>query len=159
MNPISLRVESTTDEYFLRQLYASTRSKEMVLTPWSEALKEAFLNQQFDLQRDHYRQHYPETEFMLILNEDKPIGRWYLHSNTDHLLLLDISLLPDYCNQGIGSYLLNTLLVKGTQQHKPVRLHVENHNRAKSLYLRLGFSMIEDKGIYLLMQWLPHTTN
>ena len=37
----------------------------------------------------------------------------------------------------------------------PVRIHVEKFNPALRLYRRLGFTEIEDKGIYLFMEWQP----
>jgi len=34
-----------------------------------------------------------------------------------------------------------------------VTIHVEAVNPAIRLYQRLGFKQIEDKGVYLLMEW------
>jgi hypothetical protein len=36
---------------------------------------------------------------------------------------------------------------------KPLRIHVEGFNPALRLYERLGFRQIEDKGVYLFMEW------
>ena len=36
---------------------------------------------------------------------------------------------------------------------KPLRIHVERFNPARRLYERLGFRQIEDRGVYLFMQW------
>ncbi|RYZ82691.1 MAG: GNAT family N-acetyltransferase, partial [Proteobacteria bacterium] len=35
----------------------------------------------------------------------------------------------------------------------PLSIHVERLNPALRLYQRLGFQMIEDKGVYLLREW------
>jgi hypothetical protein len=35
----------------------------------------------------------------------------------------------------------------------PLRIHVEKFNPALRWYERLGFRQIEDKGVYLFMEW------
>jgi len=42
---------------FLAQLYASTRADELAVTGWTEAVKAAFLEQQFRAQHAHYQQY------------------------------------------------------------------------------------------------------
>ena len=37
--------------------------------------------------------------------------------------------------------------------HLPVTIHVEKNNPAMSLYKKLGYKLIEDQGVYDLMQW------
>ncbi len=155
MQTIALRPETTKDEAFLRQLYASTRAEEMAPVPWPEAQKAAFLNMQFDLQHAHYRRHYPDAEFLLIQREETPVGRYYLHRGGAAFLLIDIALLPDFRGQGIGGGLLRKLLAEAGAAGKPVRLHVEPASRAERLYLRLGFSAVEDQGMHRLMEWTP----
>ena len=36
---------------------------------------------------------------------------------------------------------------------KPLRIHVERFNPALRLYERLGFRLVEDRGIYLFLEW------
>lgn len=155
MQTITLRPETAKDEAFLRQLYASSRAEEMAPLPWPEAQKSAFLNMQFDLQHAHYRRHYPDAEFLLILREENPVGRYYLHRGEAAFLLIDIALLPNFRGLGIGGGLLRKLLAEAGAAGKPVRLHVEPASRAERLYLRLGFSLVEDKGMHRLMEWTP----
>lgn len=156
MQTIALRPETAKDEAFLRQLYASTRAGEMAPVPWPEARKAAFLNMQFDLQHAHYRRHYPDAEFLVILREETPIGRYYLHRGESAFLVIDIALLPDFRGQGVGGGLLRKLLAEADAAGKPVRLHVEPASRAEQLYLRLGFAAVEDKGLHRLMEWRPN---
>ena len=68
---------------------------------------------------------------------------------------MDIALLPDYRNLGIGSALLQSILEQGSNLGLPVTIHVEQFNPALHLYKRLGFQPKEDKGVYLLMQRSP----
>jgi GNAT superfamily N-acetyltransferase len=65
----------------------------------------------------------------------------------------DIALLPEYCNRGIGTTLQRELQSEAAAAGTPLRIHVERFNRALRLYERLGFRQIEDKGVYLFMEW------
>jgi ribosomal protein S18 acetylase RimI-like enzyme len=156
MPTIELCEETAEDEAFLRQLYASVRAGEMALVPWPDDRKKVFLDMQFDLQRRHYRTHYPNAEFSVILVEGNLAGRWYLDRGNQGFLLIDIALMPDRQDQGVGTRLLKALLAEAEARAKPVRLHVESFNdRAMNLYRRLGFSPVEPCGIHWLMEWKP----
>jgi GNAT superfamily N-acetyltransferase len=150
---LALREEIPSDEVFLRQLYVSTRAEEMVHVPWSDEQKAAFLNMQFDLQRRHYRTYYPQGEFMLVLLDKEPIGRFYLDRSGEAFLLIDIALLPEYRGLGIGTRFLEDLLVEARRTSKTVRLHVETSSSALRWYQRHGFVPIEVQGIRWLMEW------
>jgi hypothetical protein len=54
---IALRLEEEVDREFMAHLYVSTRTEELAPVPWPEEAKQAFLQAQFELQRDHYRKH------------------------------------------------------------------------------------------------------
>ncbi|MDH3282289.1 MAG: GNAT family N-acetyltransferase, partial [Gammaproteobacteria bacterium] len=61
--------------------------------------------------------------------------------------------LPQYCGRGIGSGLLGNIMHEAASAGLPVTIHVEKFNPALRLYGRLGFNVIEDKGVYFLMQY------
>jgi len=136
-------------------LYASTRDEEMKLVPWPDFQKHAFLRMQFDLQSTHYHHHYPGASYQIILSEGRPIGRLYIHRADNQILLIDIALLPQHRRTGIGSHLLGELLAEARATQKIVAIHVERNNPALRLYTRLGFRIIEDKGVYYYMEWSP----
>lgn len=152
MQTISLRKETNEDKALLLTIYASTRAEEMALIPWSIKQKNAFLAMQFDLQHRHYHENYPDAEFAIILINNNPAGRWYLNRGPEIFHLIDISLLPHYRNQGVGSYLLKTLITEAREHQKIVRLHVETTNKAMRLYQRSGFIAIEEHGFRWLME-------
>ena len=89
---------------FLRALYASTRREEMVPTEWPQEQIEAFLLQQFEAQHAYYQEHYPSSDFDLILSSSKKklSGRLYLDERYDEFRIIDIALLPEARGQGIG---------------------------------------------------------
>lgn len=152
---IKLRPETSKDTTFLRRLYASTREIEMAIVPWDAAQKEQFLDMQFRAQREHYLRYYPNASYLVIEIDDRPAGRLYVDRWEGEIRLMDIALLPDFRGQGAGSRLLSDILDEGRRTSRVVTIHVEGNNPARRLYQRLGFEVVEDKGVYLLMRWTP----
>jgi ribosomal protein S18 acetylase RimI-like enzyme len=150
-----LRPETQDDLEFSYQLYASTREQEMALTTWNAAQKEVFLRMQFNAQREHYLRYYPTASFQIIEYQSRPIGRMYVDRWEKEIRLMDIALLPDFCGQGLGSRLIQTIMEEGQRTGKAVSVHVEQFNPARRLYQRMGFQLAEDKGVYHLMRWTP----
>ncbi len=154
--PIALRPETDDDLDLLRRVYAAAREREMaVLVSWSDAQKNEFLNQQFDAQRHHYRSHYPGASFDVIERDGTPIGRLYVARLEREIRLMDIALLPECRNHGIGGRLCKALLDEAREQGRVVSLHVEDDNPAKGLYERLGFREVAEVTFYRLMHWVP----
>lgn len=158
----TLRPLAPTDEAWLRELYASTRSAEMAAVPWPEAAKRSFLDQQFALQRAHFEQHYSEASFLAILAPEthSPIGRYYvLESGPEHLVV-DIALFPRWQNRGIGSTLIRQSQTRAADSGAAMGLHVLKHNpSALRLYQRLGFVVVSDEGMHWRMRWRPSTAS
>jgi GNAT superfamily N-acetyltransferase len=152
---VSFRLIRPDDEAFLYEVYASTRTEELAVVDWDEAHKAAFLHMQFAAQHQFYQEHYTKTDFLIILRYAVPVGRLYIARWQDEIRIMDIALLPPYRNAGIGTAILRDLLAEAAAAHKPVRIHVEKFNPALQLYERLGFTPIEDKGVYLFMEWAP----
>lgn len=152
---LDLRTVTADDTDFLYSVYASTRSDEMARVDWTAEQQEAFLRMQFRAQTQFYAENYPGAEFQVITLNDQPIGRLYIHQREDEIRIMDIALLPDHRNSGIGSGLLRDILQHGQDLNLPVTIHVEQFNPAMRLYQRLGFYPKEDKGVYMLMEWSP----
>ena len=152
---IGLRPAVAADEPFLYRVYASTRKEEIQLFDWNDDQKTAFLTMQFGAQRLSYRQSFPGWGYDIISIGDQPVGRFFVHRGADAIRVVDLGLLPQYRNQGIGSALLKALLEEATEAAKPIRLHVESFNRAVTLYERLGFTAVGINGIHVEMEWAP----
>jgi ribosomal protein S18 acetylase RimI-like enzyme len=156
-NDIALRPIGPGDEELLYLVYAGTRQEELAQTGWSEEQKASFLRMQFDAQGRYYREHYDGAEFSVILEGDRPVGRLYVARWPEEIRIVDIALLPEHRNAGIGSALLGDLISESVASGKPLSIHVERFNPALRLYERLGFEVVEDKGVYLLMRRPPET--
>ena len=130
LDNIALRPSLPEDNEFLYRVYASTRENE-------------------------YRAYFPQASYDVVQRGALPIGRLFVDRREDEIRIIDIALLPEHRNLGIGSRLLRRLLEEGDSTFRPVRIHVERDNPAMRLYERLGFQCILDRGVYLLMERSP----
>jgi len=153
---ITLRTVSAADDEFLLSVYHSTREEELAQATWEPGQKEFFVRWQFELQRREYDSRFPSAEYDVILIDDKPAGRIWIGTDDDEIRLLDIALLPEFQNQGVGTFLLSLLIEEATRANKRLRHMVFVHNNeAHRFYERLGFLVIEDLGAYKHMEFRP----
>ena len=150
---ISLRPITPEDVSFLAALYASTRTEELAITGWSDGEKAVFCRRQFDAQSAHYQENYSGASLQVIERDGVPLGRLYVARWEREIRIMDIALLPEHRGTGIGAQLLRELQDEARSAGKTLTIHVERFNPALRLYERLGFQMVEDKGVYLLMSW------
>lgn len=150
---IALRPELSGDAEFLFLIYAGTREEELASVPWSGEQKEAFLRMQFEAQRKWYVENYPGAVFQVIVADGADAGRLYIYHVEGEIRIMDIALLPEFRNHGIGTALLLEILEEGRRRKSAVTVHVETFNPALRLYERLGFRKARDKGVYWLMEW------
>ena len=141
------------DEPFLMQVYASTREEEVA--GWDDLQKGIFLNMQYKLQKADYEMKYPESKHDIILLDGVAVGRmWVDRTNPEELRGIDIAILPEYRNSGVGFTLIQELLDEASAANKPFRIHVTNFNRAIRLYERMGFVKTgETPPIHISMEW------
>ena len=134
-------------------MYASTSWEELSVTGWDDAQKHAFLEMQFHAQDTHYRAHYPSAEFLVVLEVYTPVGRLYFDSNPAELRVMYIALLTPHPGRGLGHSLMQAVLERAREAGQRVTLHVEHQNPARFWYERRGFRALEDRGVYLFMEW------
>ena len=150
---VGLRPVIEEDREFLFYVYAATRSEEMKLVDWDDSKKDEFLRMQFEAQDRYYRDNYTSASYWVVLFDNSSCGRLYIDRWDTEIRIMDIALLPDFRNRGIGSSLLRRIMEEGLRLGLPVTIHVEQFNPALRLYQRLGFSPVGENGIYLLMRW------
>ncbi|MEO8435575.1 MAG: GNAT family N-acetyltransferase [Pyrinomonadaceae bacterium] len=151
----TLRAATSDDEPFLFEVYAATRLDEFSFLDGSEEQKQALIKMQYDIRRSQYVEGYPQAEASIILVSDRPVGTILIDESDREIVLVDVALLPERRNAGIGSRLLMQLLDRAVNKKKPVRLQVVKSNPALRLYERLGFSRVEESSMYLEMIFEP----
>jgi ribosomal protein S18 acetylase RimI-like enzyme len=153
--PILLRPATPNDEDFLFRVYASTRREEIALCAWPPAQQAAFLAMQFQSRRCAYTSEYPGAERSIILIGTLAVGSTIVSRSDLELRVIDIALLPEYRNQGIGAQLLGEFIYESAGLKMPVRLSVLKGNPAIRLYERLGFVLTADSQVYCEMECWP----
>lgn len=151
---VTLRRVTPEDDEFLLAVYTSTRADELAQVNWQPGQKESFVRWQFDLQRKEYDTRYPDARYDVILVDGQPAGRIWVGIDDTQIRLLDIGLLEEFQNLGVGTVLLKRLIAEAGEANKSLRhmVFVLNNN-AHRFYERLGFVTIEDVGGYKHMEW------
>lgn len=152
---VTFRPIVESDQPFLAELYSSTRTEEMQQVPWTPEQKAQFLAMQFHAQTTHYAEHYDTSDFFVIEQEGRAIGRLYFDRQPDDVCIVDITLIPEMRGSGLGTVLLREILDEAAASGKTVSIHVEYFNPARHLYDRLGFKEIGTSGVYFHMRWTP----
>lgn len=152
---LTLREIGPADHEFLAELYAAGRALELAPVPWSDEQKRRFLREQFELQHAHYEKNYPGADRLLIELAGEAIGRIYVYRSPGEIRLMDIALVSECQQQGLGSALLAELVEEADRVGSTITLHVEADNPANRLYRRLGFEHLEDRGVYQFLGRKP----
>ncbi len=152
---LSYRAATQDDQGILAEIYTSTRAEEVAATGWPDEQQREFLQMQFTAQHEHYKKHYQDAVWLIIEHGGQAAGRLYLEDWTKELRIIDIALLPQHRGKGYGEAILKDLMERAAGTFRRVSIHVEKNNPAMTLYQRLGFKMIEDKGVYDLLEWQP----
>jgi ribosomal protein S18 acetylase RimI-like enzyme len=96
------------------------------------------------------------SETSVIEIEGERAGRLRVVRAPGHLELAGIQLLPAHQGHGIGTHLVEQLLVEARNADVPVRISVEKDNpRAQALYERLGFAAVGETDEEAQLEWLP----
>jgi GNAT superfamily N-acetyltransferase len=152
---LDLRPVGPSDDEFLVAVYASTREEELSQVEWPEGQREAFVRWQAEMQRREYELRFPDAEYNVVLVDERPAGRLWIGRDAEQVRLLDIALLPEFQNRGVGTLLLGLLIDEARRTGKALRhMILVTNDGARRFYERLGFEVIEVvNGAYLHMEW------
>lgn len=151
---IQLRDVEPGDEPLLVRVYAGGRAEELALVPWDAPRKQSFVEMQFAAQLLHYREHYPHAQQQVICADSKPVGRLYLDRGTAEYRILDVAILPENRNTGIGTFVIKEILNEAYSARLSVTIYVETIT-ALRFFERLNFRNISHDEFKALMRWDP----
>jgi ribosomal protein S18 acetylase RimI-like enzyme len=139
---LALRPCTEHDEGFIHQLFECSAG---------DGLPAELIPSQSRLQLLQYQQLFPNTCFNLVLLAGNRIGRLYVAHAPDAIVIVEITILPRYRRQGIGSSLIRTLLDDAARLRVPVQLKVRKDSPARTLYRRLGFKETSEGDLFISM--------
>jgi ribosomal protein S18 acetylase RimI-like enzyme len=152
---IVLRPITDADRELLVDVYGSTRDEELSQVEWAPGQREAFVRMQFHAQDVDYHRNHPDGSFDVIEVDGRAAGRLYVDRRPGDIRIVDIALLPEFRGHGVGGQLIGSLMQEAAASGAKLSIHVEIHNRAATLYERLGFVAVDEHGIYRQMEWTP----
>jgi ribosomal protein S18 acetylase RimI-like enzyme len=154
--PLFLRPTLPQDEQFVYRLAYETMYEQLYAWTWDPQIRHQLLDMQVRAKHGSYASEFPNADYAIIVLDDKPVGRMIIDRAGEFYILVDISIAPQHRGAGIGTRLILALCMEAEMMQKKVRLYVAAVNqRAAGLYRRLGFRVIEDLQIQLLMERAP----
>ena len=150
---LSLRPAAAADEDFLFDLYASSRGDDLASLGWSPDQVREFLRMQYEAQQRFLKNEYRRADDQIILIDGRTAGRLLVERRDHEIRGIDVALLPEFRNQGIGSWLFAQLQSESARTRKPLRIQVIRFNPAIALLERLGFSRTSETATHFQMEW------
>lgn len=151
---VTLRPAADEDRPFMLRVYASIREPELQSSGLPREQWGAFIEHQFRAQSHAYA-NYPDTSFEVVLVDGEPAGRLIVARWPEEMRIADIALLLEYRGRGIGGKLMCGVIEEAEERGVKTSIHVERFNPAQHLYTRLGFRLVSETGVYMLLERPP----
>ncbi|MFN2135400.1 MAG: GNAT family N-acetyltransferase [Candidatus Promineifilaceae bacterium] len=132
----SLRQANSNDYAFLYRLHADTmRPYVEQLWGWEEAWQQEYFARKFD----------PQNRQIIVI-DGQDAGVLYIEEHQHEIYLALIEIAPAFQGRGVGTAILNSLIILAGERHVPLNLHVLKSNKpARRLYERLGFAVVGEE--------------
>ncbi|UGQ44988.1 GNAT family N-acetyltransferase [Massilia endophytica] len=150
---IEMRAAEPADQAFMEQLYALTRGDVSHMEGCDASTGALLLSLLYRARQSHFEKLYPYADLAIITEHELPIGRLYVNYSQDEIRIIDMSLLPECRNRGIGLGLLRSLQAQGVRMRVPLHVDVLLGSPAQRLLQRCGFVSQGSNGVYNAMSW------
>jgi ribosomal protein S18 acetylase RimI-like enzyme len=141
-------------EFFKRQ--STEKDKEFVYTLARTVYKDLVIKQfgKWDekWQRDYFEEKWKHSDYQIVEKNGRKIGAIWITQHSNHIVLNEIQLLPEFQSQGIGTELIMEQLKTTREKNIPIRLRVLKLNRARSWYEKHGFIVCGETDAHYLME-------
>src|SRR3954449_5271538 len=143
------------DDTFLYDVFCTTWESEVAALP-NPKLAQHVLRIQHIAQERRFHTNYPTHERYVVLERGVPAGRLYVDRSDTTMHVVDLTLLPRFQSQGIGTRIFRDLFDVAAEDHQVVTLAVPRRNlRAIDLYTSLGFRMVSMDDLDSHFEWTP----
>jgi ribosomal protein S18 acetylase RimI-like enzyme len=148
-----LRPCEASDDPFLYDVFATTWESEVAALP-NQNLAQHVLRIQHIAQERRFSGRYPDYERYVVLVGDTPAGRLYVHQHGSTMHVIDLTLMPEHRNKGLGSQVLRDLFDLAARADMTVTLRVGRRNRqATDLANKLGFRLVNVDDLDNYFEW------
>ena len=140
------------------ELYASTSKDVLDDLGWTIGSQRTFVIMQAQTEEWNRARLYPGMDRLTICVDDMPVGRLLVCMRNNMLHLVDLSLLPRFRGNGIGTQLMTEILEEARNARVPVKVKVRKESGAIRFVERLGFATPTDLGTTVELTWMPPLT-
>ncbi len=145
---ITTRAATQGDDAFLFGLFRAVRSPEFAHAGLAPAQLDLLMSIQYAGQMQTYGAEYPGADEVVLL-DGEAIGRIWLYRGTAEHHLVDIALMPEYRNRGIGTALLKDAIAGARAAGMRLRCSVAATNTGSlRFHQRLGFQVAGRDDLY-----------
>ncbi|MGN6129426.1 MAG: GNAT family N-acetyltransferase [Nocardioidaceae bacterium] len=150
-----LRPATDDDEQFLFDVFTTTWAEEVAALP-NPNLAAHVLRIQHTAQERRFEARYGDYDRFVIVHDGRRAGRFYAQSTPTMVHAIDMTLLPEFRSQGIGSRIVGDLLAMTARNGQSVTLRVPRRNtRAIALYEASGFRLVTVDDLDCYFEWSP----
>ena len=151
----SLRACTEADDAFVYDVFSTTWESEVAALP-NQNLAQHVLRIQHIAQERRFASQYPGLQRYVVVQDGEPAGRLYVHESESLLDVVDLTLMPRFRDQGIGTRIFHQLFEHATREGQTIALRVERRNeRATMLYSHLGFDLVSVDDLDNYFEWTP----
>lgn len=151
----ALRACDASDDPFLYDVFCTTWESEVAALP-NQKLARHVLRIQHTAQERRFRVRYPGHQRFVVTHDGEPAGRLYLFVDGTTMQVVDLTLMPRFRSQGIGTRLLRELMAKASRDDRSVTTRVGRSNsRAADLCASLGFDLVAVDDLDNFFRWRP----
>ncbi len=143
---IDRRPATEDDREFLFAVFRAALVPKDPLAALPESKSEALLRARFDAREQQFRSAYVLADFDVLTVDGEPAGNLYVDRGDDEFVVIDISLLPQFRDRGIGTAVIGGLVEEAGRLVLPVRARVQHDSRTSGFWRRLGFEQVGDDG-------------
>ena len=149
---LSFRAVAPGDTAFLFDLYRSTRGDEFAFL--DESQRRPLMQLQFSAQQSSYLARFPGSDHRIIECGGEAAGRIWVARTSDGVRIVDISLLPAFRRQGVGTMVYRAVLAEAAAQQTQVSASVLKSN-AESLRFHeaIGFTIADESDLYYTLTY------
>ncbi len=154
MPTISLRPSGPEDEEFHYQVYFHQRHAEFAAVGLPDTQIHQLLRGQSQAQIMAYSLRFPESLYEIVLRDGEPAGRIWVARVNGEIRIVDVVMLPNFQNAGIGSELVRRLQAEAQAAGVPIRATVSRFNPGSlRFHERLGFRITGEDPLDLFVEW------
>jgi len=155
VNNLSMCPVKAKHTEFLFKVFTQSRPDLALIDAVNDEEKATIIYQQFKMEEQQFIEMYPEGEFNIVMLNNLPIGRLYIHNGEKTDRILQIGLVEKYRSMGIGKKLVTRVTENALKKGKTVSLQVAWFNQgAYKFYEKLGFKVVENKGVSYEMHYI-----